>query len=55
MPVTLSPGLNTLTFTADALPDLAGGTADEHGRRSAYAPVIDRVTVTPLAPGDEPS
>lgn len=55
VPVTLRPGPNTLTFTADALPDFGGGTADEHGRRSAYAPVIDRVTVTPLAPGDEPS
>jgi len=49
VPVTLRQGLNTLTFTADELPDFAGDTRNEFGQRSAYAPVIDQVTVTPLA------
>ncbi|MFF7929772.1 cellulosome protein [Streptomyces sp. NPDC007940] len=55
VPVTLRPGPNTLTFTADELPDFAGDVGDTRngfGRRSAYAPVIDQVTVTPLALGD---
>ncbi|MER7564758.1 cellulosome protein [Streptomyces sp. NPDC097941] len=55
VPVTLRPGLNTLTFTADELPDFAGDTTNEFGRRSAYAPVIDQVTVTPLAPEEAPA
>lgn len=55
LPVTLRPGLNTLTFTADELPDFAGDTKNEFGQRSAHAPVIDQVTVTPLAPGDAPA
>jgi hypothetical protein len=50
VPVTLRPGLNTLTFTADEIPGFAGDTENEFGHRSAYAPVIDQVTVTPLAP-----
>ncbi|MET7730130.1 cellulosome protein [Streptomyces sp. NPDC005402] len=50
VPVTLRPGRNTLTFTADELPDFAGDTRNEFGQRSAHAPVIDQVTVTPLAP-----
>ncbi|WP_043217649.1 cellulosome protein [Streptomyces sp. 351MFTsu5.1] len=54
VPVTLRQGANALTFTADRLPDLTGGTEDTYGRRSAYAPVIDQVTVTPLAQGEEP-
>ncbi|MEV0637887.1 cellulosome protein [Streptomyces sp. NPDC050619] len=48
VPVTLEQGANTLTFTADELPDFAGETRNQHGQRSAYAPVVDRVTVTPL-------
>ena len=55
VPVTLRPGPNTLTFTSDRLPDLVGGTEDTYGRRSAYAPVIDQVTVTPLAQGEGPA
>lgn len=50
MPVTLRPGLNTITFTADELPDFAADTRNAFGQRSAHAPVIDQVTVTPLAP-----
>ncbi|MFJ3670657.1 cellulosome protein [Streptomyces sp. NPDC090106] len=49
VPVTLREGVNTLTFTSDALPDVDGTTGNTHGRRSAYAPVLDSVTVTPLA------
>ena len=48
VPVTLAEGANTLTFTADELPDFDGDTFNPYGQRSAYAPVIDRVTVTPL-------
>ncbi|MFK4104910.1 cellulosome protein [Streptomyces sp. NPDC019531] len=55
VPVTLRPGLNTLTFTADELPDFAGDTRNEYGQRSAYAPVIDQVTVTPFTEGEDPS
>jgi hypothetical protein len=50
VPVTLAEGTNTVTFTADELPDFGGRSRNEHGQRSAYAPVIDQVTVTPLAP-----
>ncbi|WP_326671100.1 cellulosome protein [Streptomyces canus] len=50
VPVTLRPGLNTITFTADELPHFAGDTTNAFGQRSAHAPVIDQVTVTPLAP-----
>jgi hypothetical protein len=53
VPVTLRPGLNTLTFTCDELPDFAGDTRNEYGQRSAYAPVIDQVTLTPLTAGEE--
>ncbi|MFJ1970114.1 cellulosome protein [Streptomyces sp. NPDC087903] len=49
VPVTLAPGANTVTLTADELPDFDGITRNRFGQRSAYAPVIDRVTVTPLA------
>ncbi|ELS51276.1 hypothetical protein [Streptomyces viridochromogenes] len=51
VPVTLDRGGNTLTFTADELPDFDGRSTNAYGQRSAYAPVIDRVVVTPLAPG----
>lgn len=46
--MTLTEGVNTLTFTADELPDHDGDTCNPYGRRSAYAPVIDQVTVMPL-------
>ncbi|MFJ9243755.1 cellulosome protein [Streptomyces sp. NPDC101776] len=49
VPVTLDQGTNTLTFTADELPDHDGQSRNQFGQRSAYAPVVDRVTVTPLA------
>lgn len=49
VPVTLDLGTNTLTFTADELPDHDGQSMNQYGQRSAYAPVIDRVTVTRLA------
>ncbi|MEV6481944.1 cellulosome protein [Streptomyces sp. NPDC051576] len=49
VPVTLDAGANTLTFTADELPDHDGHSRNQYGQRSAYAPVIDRVTVTRLA------
>ncbi|WP_328550748.1 cellulosome protein [Streptomyces sp. NBC_00366] len=48
VPVTLDRGPNTITFTADELPDFDGRTHNQYGQRSAYAPVIDRVSVTPL-------
>ncbi|MGW2378583.1 cellulosome protein [Streptomyces sp. NPDC001658] len=48
VPVTLDRGANTVTFTADELPDFDGRFRNRHGQRSAHAPVIDRVTVTPL-------
>ncbi|MHC5904027.1 carbohydrate-binding protein [Streptomyces sp. S6] len=49
VPVTLREGANTLTFTADELPDFDGESRNAYGQRSAYAPVLDNVTVTPLA------
>lgn len=49
VPVTLNEGTNTLTFTADERPDFDGDTTNAHQQRSAYAPVIDQVAVTPLA------
>lgn len=49
VPVTLRQGVNTLTFTADELPDFDGTTTNAYGQRSAHAPVLDSVTVTPLA------
>ncbi|MFI6622100.1 cellulosome protein [Streptomyces sp. NPDC050528] len=49
VPVTLDEGTNTLTFTADELPDHDGQSRNQYGQRSAYAPVIDQVTVTALA------
>lgn len=49
VPVTLQQGANTVTFTADELPDFDGVTKNTYGQRSAHAPVIDSVTVTPLA------
>ncbi|MDH6219186.1 hypothetical protein M2283_006520 [Streptomyces pseudovenezuelae] len=50
VPVTLDEGTNTLAFTADELPDFDGQSRNPYGQRSAYAPVIDQVTVTRLAP-----
>lgn len=49
VPVTLAEGTNTLTFTADELTDHDGHSRNQYGQRSAYAPVIDTVTVTRLA------
>ncbi|MGW0831505.1 cellulosome protein [Streptomyces prunicolor] len=49
VPVTLDEGTNTVTFTADELPDHDGHSMNQFGQRSAYAPVIDKVTVTRLA------
>jgi hypothetical protein len=49
VPVTLQQGVNTVTFTADELPDFDGTTTNAYGQRSSYAPVVDSVTVTPLA------
>lgn len=49
VPVTLNEGTNTLTFTADERPDFDGDTTNAFQQRSAYAPVIDQVAVTPLA------
>ncbi|QNP68930.1 cellulosome protein [Streptomyces roseirectus] len=49
LPVTLRQGVNTLTFTADELPDFDGTSYNAYGQRSAFAPVLDNVTVTPLA------
>lgn len=49
VPVTLQQGANTVTFTADELPDFDGTTRNAYGQRSAYVPVVDSVTVTPLA------
>jgi hypothetical protein len=49
VPVTLKKGANRLTFTAEELPDFNGDTYNEYDQRSPYAPVIDRVAVTPLA------
>ncbi|MGW1786908.1 cellulosome protein [Streptomyces sp. NPDC002143] len=48
VPVTLEKGTNRLTFTAEELPDFDGDTYNAYDQRSAYAPVIDRLTVTPL-------
>jgi hypothetical protein len=48
VPVTLERGANTVTFTSGELPDFDGEMRDTYGRRSAHAPVIDRVTVTRL-------
>ncbi|WP_323178834.1 MULTISPECIES: hypothetical protein [unclassified Streptomyces] len=49
VPVTLDEGPNTLTFTADAPPNRDGTRPHPDQHRSAHAPVIDRVTVTPVA------
>ncbi|MDQ1043279.1 cellulosome protein [Streptomyces sp. V4I2] len=48
VPVTLEQGTNTVTFTADELPDFGGASRNQYGQRSAYAPVVDQVSVTPL-------
>ncbi|MFF3850257.1 cellulosome protein [Streptomyces sp. NPDC002328] len=48
VPVTLRRGANTLTFTADELPDFDGVTRNPFGQRSPYAPVLDSVRVTAL-------
>ncbi|KOG41814.1 cellulosome protein [Streptomyces resistomycificus] len=49
VPTTLKKGTNRLTFTADELPDFDGDTYNQYDQRSPYAPVVDRVAVTPLA------
>ncbi|GGY32341.1 hypothetical protein GCM10010384_44650 [Streptomyces djakartensis] len=49
VPVTLKKGTNRLVFTAQELPDFDGDTYNRYGQRSPYAPVIDRIAVTPLA------
>ncbi|WP_407986536.1 cellulosome protein [Kitasatospora sp. CMC57] len=48
VPVTLKQGSNTLTFTADELPDFDGTTYNAFQQRSAFAPVFDQFAVTPL-------
>ena len=48
VPVTLRKGANQLTFTAEELPDFDGDTHNQYDQRSPYAPVIDRITVSPL-------
>jgi hypothetical protein len=49
VPVTLKKGANRLTFTAEELPDFDGDTYNQYDQRSPYAPVIDRIGVSPLA------
>ncbi|MFJ8109395.1 cellulosome protein [Streptomyces sp. NPDC096132] len=49
VPVTLRKGTNRLTFTAQELPDFNGDTYNPYDQRSPYAPVVDRIAVTPLA------
>ncbi|MER5386551.1 cellulosome protein [Streptomyces sp. NPDC002688] len=49
VPVTLREGPNTLTFTADVPPDRDGTRPHPDRHRGAHAPVIDQVTVTPVA------
>ncbi|MGW2291339.1 cellulosome protein [Streptomyces phaeochromogenes] len=49
VPATLKKGTNRLTFTAEELPDFNGDTYNQYDQRSPYAPVIDRIRVTPLA------
>jgi hypothetical protein len=49
VPVTLKKGANRLTFTAEELPDFNGDTYNQYDQRSPYAPVIDRLAVTPMA------
>ncbi|KOU63260.1 cellulosome protein [Streptomyces sp. MMG1533] len=48
VPVSLEQGTNTVTFTADELPDFGGESRNQYGQRSAHAPVVDQVTVTRL-------
>ena len=50
VPVTLDQGANTLTFTADELPDFDGHTKNGYGQRSAYAPVREPVLVAATVP-----
>ncbi|MFD9465203.1 hypothetical protein [Streptomyces sp. NPDC060027] len=47
--MTLDEGPDTPTFTADALPNRDGTRPHPDRHRGAHAPVIDRVTVTPVA------
>ncbi|MDG9712965.1 cellulosome protein [Streptomyces sp. DH10] len=49
VPVTLKKGTNRLAFTAEELPDFDGDTYNQYDQRSPYAPVIDRIAVTPMA------
>ncbi|WP_086853702.1 cellulosome protein [Amycolatopsis kentuckyensis] len=51
VPVDLRAGANTVTFTAQELPDWDGKTFNQFGQRSKYAPDIDYVTVAPLVAG----
>lgn len=54
VPVTLRRGVNRVSFSSAELPNFDGTTYASQTwpdvlLRSAYAPVIDRVTVTPYA------
>jgi hypothetical protein len=49
IPLTLQEGSNTLTFTSAELPNFDGQTYNQYEQRSKYAPVIDQLTVAPLA------
>ncbi|MGP4047773.1 cellulosome protein [Streptomyces sp. 2A115] len=48
VPVTLKKGTNRIGFTAEELPDFDGTSYNQFDQRSPYAPVIDRIAVTPL-------
>jgi hypothetical protein len=48
VPVTLKKGTNRISFTAEELPDFDGTTYNQYDQRSPYAPVIDRIAITPL-------
>jgi hypothetical protein len=49
VPLDLQAGENTLTFTSEELPNFDGETYNQYQQRSRYAPVIDQLTVAPLA------
>ncbi|NGO71393.1 cellulosome protein, partial [Streptomyces boncukensis] len=49
VPVELEEGRNAIRFTSAELPDFDGESYNQYGQRSPYAPVLDRITVTPLA------
>ncbi|MBP2324881.1 hypothetical protein JOF56_005266 [Kibdelosporangium banguiense] len=48
VPVWLSPGVNTIRFTSQELPNWDGRTYNEYGQRSKYAPNIDYITLAAL-------